>query len=353
MTVPTVTKGSALSGLFDASLYDKFLVECGSKPRCPFFSSRSKGSAVVEGFADLVAGDLDSPEKAIAGRFAKLSVAGESLSDESISPEVESIDTGSDSSDSSHPEAVKKKEDPVTPDASDSQTADSDTWELAPDEVVNLIVQEFGPLAADGEEEKLIIESDGALLQDVVILGVIHLTTHRLTFHASLLSSRPDLSPNQQVIKAGPALMHRCGWRKKSKLWLELSHDMISTYASSRDEDHIKPLRTVLYSNVKEIVPIDRKHPKLLRVKFQIDTDVKGYVEFDTEESAQDWRKELQGALFLYRHRRRQFMENDGPEDLEGVRIYQSPRPSSRLVGWLFCLVPSFCELLEQVIYPT
>lgn len=76
--------------------------------------------------------------------------------------------------------------------------------------------------------------------------GVMHLTTHRLAFHASLLSSRPDLYPNQQVIKAGPVLIHRQGWRKKLKVWLEISHDMISTYASSRDEDRIKPIGTIL-----------------------------------------------------------------------------------------------------------
>lgn len=264
------TKGSALSGLFfDACLYDKFLAECGSKPRCSkFFRSRSNASEVVQGFADLVAGDLDSPEKAIAGRFAKLSVAGESLSDAVPSPELDSYDASSDSSDSSAQDEVKKVPEvkpPVTPDASGSLTADDKDWQLAPDEVVNLLVQEFGPLAADGEEEKLIIEADGALFQDVIILvcisrvchlcrwlmrltlqGVMHLTTHRLTFHASLLSSRPDLSPKQQIIKAGPALIHRPGWHKKVKVWLELSHDMVSSYASSRDEDHIQPMRTVL-----------------------------------------------------------------------------------------------------------
>ena len=77
--------------------------------------------------------------------------------------------------------------------------------------------------------------------------GVLHLTTHRLAFHATLLATRPDLSPRQQIIKAGTAIIHGKGWRyKKRRVWLELSHDTMSTYASSSDEDRIRPIRTVL-----------------------------------------------------------------------------------------------------------
>lgn len=123
----------------------------------------------MQGFADLVAGDLDSPEKAVAGRYAKLSVAAESLSEASPNPELESYDAASDSSDSSLQDEVKKASDPITPDVSDS----GESLELAPDEIIDLLIQEFGPLAAEGEDEKLIIEADGALLQDVIILASI------------------------------------------------------------------------------------------------------------------------------------------------------------------------------------
>lgn len=120
------------------------------------------------------------------------------------------------------------------------------------------------------------------------------------------------------MIKAGPVLIHRQGWRKKIKVWLELSHDMLSTYASSHDEDRIKPIRTILCklftmtcnlfynthnalnldSSIKEIIQADPKKPKLLRLRFHSGHEVKpaGYVEFDTEESAHDWRRELQGT---------------------------------------------------------
>lgn len=82
---------------------------------------------------------------------------------------------------------------------------------------------------------------------NIIRQGVIHLTTHRLAFHASLLATRPDLSSRQQVIRAGPAVIHRSSrWKRKRRVWMEISFDMLSTYSSSRDEDHIRPLRTVL-----------------------------------------------------------------------------------------------------------
>lgn len=71
--------------------------------------------------------------------------------------------------------------------------------------------------------------------------GVVHLTTHRLTFHASLLSSQ-----REGVLKSGAILVHRKGLRRKKRVWLQLTQDMISTYPSSRDEDKIKPMRTIL-----------------------------------------------------------------------------------------------------------
>jgi hypothetical protein len=77
---------------------------------------------------------------------------------------------------------------------------------------------------------------------DLIFLkGVVHLTTHRLTFHASLLDTQPD-----QVIKAGPAIIHRKPFFMKRRIWLELSHDMICSYNSGSEEDRIRPFRTIL-----------------------------------------------------------------------------------------------------------
>ncbi len=50
-------------------------------------------------------------------------------------------------------------------------TTDSDAWKLEPAEIVRLLVDEFGPLAAEGEKpEKLIFEADGCMFNGVVIV---------------------------------------------------------------------------------------------------------------------------------------------------------------------------------------
>src|SRR5712672_860854 len=83
--------------------------------------------------------------------------------------------------------------------------------------------------------------------------GVVHLTSHRFTFHASLISSQPGQSQN--VVRSGSALVHRKGWRRKSRVWLQLDHDMISSFPSSRDEDKIKPLRSILCMFLSIMLP--------------------------------------------------------------------------------------------------
>jgi sterol 3beta-glucosyltransferase len=163
----TFTNGSpALPRLFsDASLYKTFLNEHGSDR-----SGNSKDkNEVVKGFTELVAVDLDadSPEKAIAGRLAKLAVTEDSWLD----AEPESSGSDSDVTEESSQDDSKNEEGrPLTSSASRSSTVDGEALKLAPDEIVNLLIQEFGPLAAEGEEEKLILEADSAWIHDVVIL---------------------------------------------------------------------------------------------------------------------------------------------------------------------------------------
>jgi sterol 3beta-glucosyltransferase len=166
---------------------------------------------------------------------------------------------------------------------------------LAPEEIVDLLEQEFGALAPLGEE-KLLLEADAAFFKDVVILGVVHLTTHRFTFHASLLSSQPDYL--RKVIKSGAALVHRKGWRRKTRVWLQLEHDMISSFPSSRDEDKIKPIKSILLSSIKEVKPVDWERPRHIGFVFECRNGItETFVEFDTIESARDWRNEVNGVL--------------------------------------------------------
>src|ERR1019366_8743313 len=60
------------------------------------------------------------------------------------------------------------------------------------------------------------------------IQGVVHVTTHRFTFHATLLSSQPGYS--QKIVKSGTALIHRKGLHRKKRVWLQLDHDMVSSF---------------------------------------------------------------------------------------------------------------------------
>lgn len=68
---------------------------------------------------------------------------------------------------------------------------------------------------------------------------------------------------------------------------------------------------------------MDKNRPRFLELKFGDEIpQLNGLAEFDTEESANDWRKELQGALFLYKHSRRQALGGQATDDdTKGVRL--------------------------------
>ncbi|KAJ4469003.1 hypothetical protein C8R41DRAFT_634859 [Lentinula lateritia] len=257
------------------------------------------------GFDELVAKDLNQNELDAVERSARLDVAGTTWTDAEFTSEPDSY-----SDDTSIPN--------FDPQFHRVATLDGDSWKLDSDELVNLLVQEFGSL---GEDEKLIFEADAFMFSDVLIVGVLHLTTHRLTFHASLLSARPDLLPSQQIIKAGPVTVHLPRFHKKRRLWLELTHDMMCTYASSSPDDHIRPLRSLLLSSIQGLSILDPNNPRIFQVSLGEDVDVSGIVEFDTEESAQEWRKEVGGALFLQRHRRREAIGSDFSDASDGIRV--------------------------------
>jgi sterol 3beta-glucosyltransferase len=151
----------------DASLYQAVLSD--HEPKRP--ENTKHNHEVVNGFADLIARDLnsDSPENAITGRLANLTVTGDSWPDAGLFAEPESYGSEGDNDELSSQDDYKKDgERPLAPSPSRSLSADSSI--PAPDEIIDLLIEEFGPLAADGEEEKLIIEADGAWLHDVVVL---------------------------------------------------------------------------------------------------------------------------------------------------------------------------------------
>jgi sterol 3beta-glucosyltransferase len=257
-----------LSRMFtDAALYERVL-NAGPEAlkTCLALSSERGLPACVASFNELIGRDLADNERLVTGRMAKLSVNNWATStddpfgvdaiEEEDQEEVGSTEGAQD----------EKGSPPSTPPTTEEEQLDEP--KLTPEEIVDLLEQEFGALAPPGEE-KLLLETDAAFFKDVIVLvglaapyrypnniglrftvmsyhiqGVVHVTTHRCTFHASLLSSQPG--HNEKVVKSGTALIHRKGLYRKKRVWLQLDHDMVSSYPSSRDEDKIKPLRSIL-----------------------------------------------------------------------------------------------------------
>ncbi|KAG9093378.1 hypothetical protein FRC06_011543, partial [Ceratobasidium sp. 370] len=179
---------------------------------------------------------------------------------------------------------------------------------------LKVLQYEFGELTLPGETEEMILEADGALFRDVTIIGVLHLTTHRLTFHASLLPNAEaktgaeassgrgtHINPDAHIIKAGSGVVEepRTGilhHTRRRRVWIELSHDMITTYPDASDEGRVRPIRSILLLSVKDVEPYDPVNPKRLILRFSTpDGDILRNVDFDTEESCNEWRRETKG----------------------------------------------------------
>lgn len=97
-----------------------------------------------------------------------------------------------------------------------------------------------------------------------------------------------------------------------------------------------------LVSSVRDIKPVDSRRPRHLNITFESNTGTaESIIEFDTDESAQDWRRELlgafrpcvchllsrhhnyhqTGALFVYRRNHRMVLMHDDADDNNAVRI--------------------------------
>ncbi|KAF4617533.1 hypothetical protein D9613_005915 [Agrocybe pediades] len=253
--------------LHDASSYEEILCRSG----CIKDNKTSGGSEI--GLTDLVAEEINTKAS-------------------NTSEEIQENDFASHSN-------------PIIHRASTSDSSTISLYILEFQDIIDILVQEFGSLVGPDEEEKLLLETDGCLVQHVAIVGVIHLTTHRLTFHASLLPQEPETS-SLGAIKTGPAIMHRTGWRAKRRVWIELSRDVICIYSSSRDEDKVKPISALPLSFISGIVPCERSKGRVVQLSLSASAKTyNDYAEFDTEESASDWRQALTGALFNYRHLRK------------------------------------------------
>ena len=158
----------------DAALYKQVIED-------PERASLVLDNESIKDFADLVGKDLDSPEKTLVGRFAQLSVEDLNWSD--VGRYTEEPEVYSDEEDSSaeslekdqepvqdgHDEGTPKAPSPFPPSPSDIQRAKLSS-KLPPNEIVTLLKEEFGELTSPEVEERLLIETDAALVQDVILL---------------------------------------------------------------------------------------------------------------------------------------------------------------------------------------
>lgn len=160
-----------LSRMFtDAALFDRVL-NAGPEAlkNCLAVSANPESlSTCLGGFNELVGRDLADDERLVTGRLAKLSVNNwatstddpfgvDGLSEEDQG-ELSSPDGGGEE------EKLSTLSIPTT-----SPEEQVDEPKLTPEEIVDLLEQEFGALAPPGEE-KLLLETDAAFFKDVVIL---------------------------------------------------------------------------------------------------------------------------------------------------------------------------------------
>jgi sterol 3beta-glucosyltransferase len=157
----------------DASLYNQFLAEHDD----PAKTGETSVHQTMNNLTQLVGDDLDPTEKDIANRFAQISVGGQDWDandgdHENADPtDADSSSVlSSESSTSSHAstpgngfKAILEATEPTV--FSDSAEAVA----IPPEQLVTMLVEEFGPLCPEGEET-LLAEVDGAIVQDVAIL---------------------------------------------------------------------------------------------------------------------------------------------------------------------------------------
>lgn len=153
-----------LARLFsDAALFGKIL---NSHPELPEGSLTADVQSVhdsLNGFSQLVARDLDDNERAVSEKFAQISVSNWSAAEAHVFPPgVDPRESDESASDDEH--------DRISSGGAVKEAGEPDfEAKLDPIEIIDLLEQEFGALASEGEE-KLLLESDATLLQDVVIL---------------------------------------------------------------------------------------------------------------------------------------------------------------------------------------
>lgn len=154
--------------------------------------------------------------------------------------------------------------------------------------------------------------------------GNIHLSTHRLLFHALLPpdeafvrhydSSEEFETMNTpidktHVLHSGPVTWHRHKLNSSQRVWMELSAEMITTYPSADEAGRVRPIKSILrkclldradvVSTIDSLRPIDEAKPSDIHLTFRDQHILKSYFfTVDTPQSAAQWRRTIEAALF-------------------------------------------------------
>jgi sterol 3beta-glucosyltransferase len=168
-----------LSRIFtDAALYEQFVsnpldADSGEPATSPISLYES-----LRGFSRLVGKDLDNTEKQASVRFAQLSVNNWAPDIFSEPTDIEEEEGSQDGVSGGIPgfreapsslSALEEHADDYSEEAEGALQVAEEADKLQPEEIVCLLEKEFGALADPGEE-KLLLESDCALIHDVLLL---------------------------------------------------------------------------------------------------------------------------------------------------------------------------------------
>ncbi|KAJ9093731.1 hypothetical protein QFC21_006327 [Naganishia friedmannii] len=186
---------------------------------------------------------------------------------------------------------------------------------VSAEEKLYAINEEFGDLTRliEGDEREVFVaESRGALFRGIIIVGNIHLTSHRITFHAMLPPPKMSTNGDDQtsILHSGPVTIRRESHAKLTpktrRLWMELGPDMITTYPSADEEGRVRPIRSVLLATIKQLYPMDPENPFELKLRYTVPKGEEMLIFMvDTEESALHWHRDLETALFQHGRLRR------------------------------------------------
>jgi sterol 3beta-glucosyltransferase len=159
-----------LSRMFtDAALYERVLAAGPESIKNCLLSNPDDGTLpiCVGSFNELIGRDLGDDDRVVTGRLAKLSVNNWACSTDDpfgVDGLAEEEQGGVSSPDGAEDE---KQSGLSAPPTLEEEQFDEPT--LTPEEIVDLLEQEFGALAPPGEE-KLLLETDAAFFKDVVVL---------------------------------------------------------------------------------------------------------------------------------------------------------------------------------------